>query len=397
MTLSADFRARVGAFRVDMALDAGPGEVLAILGPNGSGKSTLLAALAGHLEIDDGHVALDGRMLDGRGGDGRAVRVAPAQRRVGLLGQRPLLFPHLSALENVAFGPRAQGVPRAEARTDAASWLDRVGLGDLAGHRPAQLSGGQQQRVALARALAARPAALLLDEPFAALDVETAAQARRLVAEQRDSAGIPLVLVTHDPLDAVVLAARTAIVHDGRIVQQGPTAEVLGHPRSAFVAALAGVNLVAGYGSADGTVLSAAPAGAVSAGAGSTGEGPDLTAPEIADRTGPASSAPTSPSSDLVWRGAGDAVAVGAAATIAFAPGSVRIQQPDAAATTAANTWEGTVATLEPLPGGMRLRTAEQPGIAVDCPSTVAVAAGVAPGVRLRFTVHPDDVSVRRA
>ncbi|UJP09802.1 ABC transporter ATP-binding protein [Microbacterium sp. KUDC0406] len=360
MTLSADFRARAGVFHVDMALDAAPGEVLAVLGPNGSGKSTLLAALAGHLPIDDGRIALDGRMLDDTAAGGRAVHVPPAQRRVGLLGQRALLFPHLSALENVAFGPRAQGVSSAAARRDAKGWLDRVGLGDLAPHRPAQLSGGQQQRVALARALAARPDALLLDEPFAALDVETASQARRLVAEQRDSAGIPLVLVTHDPLDAVVLAARTAIVHDGRIVQEGPTTEVLGHPRSTFVAALAGVNLVSGDGSADDTVRG----------------------------------------DDILWCGIGDAVPTGAAGTVAFAPGSVRIQRADApasAASVGSNAWEGTVVTLEPLPGGMRLRTVEHPEIAVDCPSTVAVAAGVAPGVRLRFTVHPDDVSVRRA
>lgn len=356
MTLDADFRAHAGSFAVEAALTAPAGEVLAVLGPNGSGKSTLLAALAGHLPIDAGRIALDGRLLDGLRADGRgAVRVPPAQRRVGLLGQRALLFPHLSALENVAFGPRAQGVPRARARTDARGWLDRVGLGDLAGHRPAQLSGGQQQRVALARALAARPEALLLDEPFAALDVSTAAQARRLLAEQRDAAGIPLVLVTHDPLDAVVLAARTAIVQDGRIVQHGPTAEVLGHPSSAFVAALAGVNLVAGAGTSRGTVR----------------------------RDG------------LEWRGTGAAVPDKAAATVAFAPGSVRLQRASTPVASGPNSWEGTVTTLEPLPGGMRLRTAEHPEIAVDCPSTAAVAAGVASGALLRFTVHPDDVSIR--
>ncbi|WP_181905888.1 ABC transporter ATP-binding protein [Microbacterium bovistercoris] len=395
MTLSADFRAHAGAFRVDVALDAAPNEVLAVLGPNGSGKSTLLAALAGHLPIDDGHVALDDRVLDGRDPDSRAVRVPPAQRRIGLLGQRPLLFPHLSALENVAFGPRAQGVPRAEARKDAGSWLERVGLGDLAGHRPAQLSGGQQQRVALARALAARPAALLLDEPFAALDVETAAQARRLVAEQRDSAGIPLVLVTHDPLDAVVLAARTAIVHDGRIVQQGVTAEVLGHPRSTFVAALAGVNLVPVLGASDGTVRgtgSVADAAASSSDAASA-----RTMPDPADATHSVLDAQPGPGDTIVWRGVGDDVPAGAAATVAFAPGSVRIQQSDAIGPATPNTWVGTVSMLEPIPGGMRLRTAEQPGIAVDCPSTVAVAVSVSPGLRLRFTVHPDVVSVRRA
>ncbi|MDL9979504.1 sulfate/molybdate ABC transporter ATP-binding protein [Microbacterium sp. ASV49] len=349
MTLRASFRARVGSFAVEADLAAAEESVLAILGPNGSGKSTMLAALAGHLPIESGEIRLGNRVLDGDG-----VHVVPARRRVGFLGQRPLLFPHLSALENVAFGPRAQGVARARARADAGSWLERVGLGDLAGSRPAALSGGQQQRVALARALAARPDALLLDEPFAALDVETAAQARRLVAEERDAAGIPIVLVTHDPLDAVVLAKRTAVVQDGRIAQQGPTADVLGHPGSAFVAALAGVNLVSGAGTGRGTVRA----------------------------------------DGIEWTGAGDVVPAQFDATVAFAPGSVRLRSLGDIAH-APNTWNGTVATLEPLPGGIRLRTMQHPGIAIDVPSAVAVAAGVAPGIRLRFTVHPDDVSVQ--
>jgi molybdate transport system ATP-binding protein len=208
--------------------------------------------------------------------------------------------------------------------------------------------------VALARALAAKPAALLLDEPFAALDVETASLARQLVAEQRDAAGIPIVMVTHDPLDAVLLASRTAIVHEGRIMQQGPTAEVLGHPRSSFVAALAGVNLVSGTGTAEGTIRYRG----------------------------------------IEWAGVGDEVPPRAEATVVFAPSSVRLHSAEDAPS-ASNSWTGTVATLEPLPGGMRLRTAEHPGIAVDCPSTVAVANGVAPGIRLGFTIHSDDVSVR--
>jgi molybdate transport system ATP-binding protein len=360
MTLVAAVRTRVGAFVLEAALTAPAGEVLAVLGPNGSGKSTLLAAIAGLVPLETGDVALDGRVLDGlpRGHDGRTVRVRPADRRIGLLGQRPLLFPHLSALENVAFGPRAQGVPRAKARTDAGAWLHRLGLGDYAEARPSALSGGQQQRVAIARALAARPAALLLDEPFAALDIETAAQARRLVIEQRDAGGIPIVMVTHDPLDALLLASRTLIVHNGRIVQQGSTAEVLGHPRSAFVAALAGVNLVAGDGTGRGTVRSGGVA-------------------------------------PIEWWGTGDAVPTGSAATVVFAPGAVRIHSAADGDASGPNAWAGTVATLEPLPGGLRLHTAEHPTIAVDCPSTVAVAAGVAPGVPLRFTVHADDVSVR--
>jgi len=354
MTLQADLRTRAGAFVVEAALSAEDGEVLAVLGPNGSGKSTLLAALAGLLPLELGAISLNGRVLDDAGTNGPPIRIPPAERRIGLLGQRPLLFPHLSALENVAFGPRARGVSRAQARADAGTWLDRLGVGAFAQRRPAQLSGGQQQRVALARALAARPAALLLDEPFAALDVETASLARQLVAEQRDAAGIPIVMVTHDPLDAVLLASRTAIVHEGRIMQQGPTAEVLGHPRSSFVAALAGVNLVAGTGTAHGTIQH----------------------------------------KSIEWAGVGDAVPSGADATIVFAPSSVRLRAADDSIA-APNSWTGTVATLEPLPGGMRLRTAEHPAIAIDCPSTTAVTNGVAPGIRLGFTIHPDDVSVR--
>jgi molybdate transport system ATP-binding protein len=178
-------------------------------------------------------VRIGDRALDGAG-----RHVAPAERRVGLLGQRALLFPHLSALENVAFGPRSQGVHRSDARGTARRWLERVGLGDLAARRPAALSGGQQQRVAIARAFAAAPDALLLDEPFAALDVQTGAQVRRIVAGFAKDAGIPILLVTHDPQDARELADRTVVLQAGRVVDEGPTHEVLQRRSTAFVAAL---------------------------------------------------------------------------------------------------------------------------------------------------------------
>ncbi|WP_051606336.1 sulfate/molybdate ABC transporter ATP-binding protein [Microbacterium sp. CH12i] len=254
MTLDIDIRTRVGNFTLEAALTAHSGEVLAVLGPNGSGKSTLLGTIAGHLPASGGRIELAGRLLESvpSSGSGGHVWVPPERRRVALLGQRAMLLPHLTALENVAFGPRAQGVPRTTARSTAAAWLGEVGMGEYAQRRPAQLSGGQQQRVALARALAAEPEALLLDEPFTSLDAQTAAQARRLITEQRDRTGVPMVLVTHDPMDAVVLAARTVVLRDGRIVQQGTTAEVLGHPGSQFVAAMAGVNLIAGITDARG-------------------------------------------------------------------------------------------------------------------------------------------------
>jgi molybdate transport system ATP-binding protein len=232
-TLTADVRLVTGTFALDAALTAAPGEIVAVLGPNGAGKSTLLAAVAGHRRIDSGFVRLGARELDGP-----RLHVAPAARQVGLLGQRALLFPHLSALENVAFGPRSQGSHRSTARIVARTWLERVGLTDLAGRRPAALSGGQQQRVAIARAFAASPAALLLDEPFAALDVQTAAQVRRVVARFARDAGIPILLVTHDPQDARELADRTVVMQSGRIVDAGPTHDVLRRRSTEFVAAL---------------------------------------------------------------------------------------------------------------------------------------------------------------
>jgi molybdate transport system ATP-binding protein len=347
MSLDVDIVARAGSFRAEAAFSVAPGEVLAVLGPNGAGKSTLLGAVAGHLSAVSGTIALNGAPI--------AASVPPHRRRIGLLGQRPMLFPHLSALENVAFGPRAQGVPSSAARERALDQLAAVDLREIARRRPADLSGGQQQRVALARALAADPLALLLDEPFSSLDAETGTQARRLVAQLRDRLRIPVVLVTHDPLDAIMLAARTVVVDGGRLVQQGPTAEVLGHPRSRFAAAIAGVNLVTGTGAADGS-LRAEPG--------------------------------------LGLRGRGETLREGESGSAVFAPSAVRILPADAAP--AENCWRGTVSIMEAAPAGIRLFTAEHPQLAVDCPSGAAAALGIRPGADLTFRVDPADVSIRR-
>ncbi len=237
---------------VEVAFDVAAGETLAVLGPNGSGKSTALGVTAGLVTPDSGRVELDGRVLtDVSAG----VRVPPHARRTALLGQEPLLFPHLDALENVAFGPRSAGTPRATARTAAQRWLDEVGVGDLAGRRPSQLSGGQAQRVAVARALAAEPSLLLLDEPLAALDVAVLPALRQTL--RRVLADRTAVVVTHDPLDALLLADRVVVLSDGRVVEQGTSSEVLSRPRSPFAARLAGLNLVAGVWR-DGCVESAA-------------------------------------------------------------------------------------------------------------------------------------------
>jgi molybdate transport system ATP-binding protein len=229
---------------VDLALEVASGETLAVLGPNGSGKSTALAVTAGLVTPDAGRVVLDGTVLTDVGPGRPGVRVAPHARRTALLGQEPLLFPHLDALENVAFGPRSTGTPRASARRDAQRWLDEVGVGELAARRPAQLSGGQAQRVAVARALAAEPGLLLLDEPLAALDVAVLPALRQTL--RRVLADRTSIVVTHDPLDALLLADRVVVLSDGRVVEQGTSADVLSRPRSPFAARLAGLNLVAG-------------------------------------------------------------------------------------------------------------------------------------------------------
>jgi molybdate transport system ATP-binding protein len=230
-------------FALDVALRVAPGEVLAVLGPNGAGKSTLLDVLAGLLRPDTGHVHLDGRTLTDA-----ALRVhVPAHRRaVGLLAQQPLLFPHLRALDNVAFGPRAQGTNRRRAVARARELLEAVDAAGLADRRPGQLSGGQQQRVALARALAAGPRLLLLDEPLAALDVDAAPAMRALLRRTVSGGDLTAVLVTHSALDAVVLADRVVVLTAGRVVEEGPAREVLARPRSPFAARVAGLDLVPG-------------------------------------------------------------------------------------------------------------------------------------------------------
>ena len=230
-------------FRLDVTLTARPGEVLALLGPNGAGKTTALRALAGLTPLSAGRLTLDGRTLEQ---PETRLRIAPEDRPVGVVFQDYLLFPHLSALDNVAFGLRTRGARRAAARAEAAGWLDRVGLADHATARPRALSGGQQQRVALARALAPRPRLLLLDEPMAALDARTRLDVRSQLRRHLAAFDAVAVLVTHDPLDAMVLADRLTVIEDGRVVQHGPPAEIARHPRSDYIARLVGLNLFRG-------------------------------------------------------------------------------------------------------------------------------------------------------
>jgi molybdate transport system ATP-binding protein len=243
MTLDAQVGVRLGTLDLDVELTVAPGEVLTILGPNGAGKSTLLRALAGLVPLDSGRIAIDDRVLDEPAAD---TFVPAEQRPIGVLFQDYLLFAHLTVVENVAFGLRARGTPRGDARHIAHEWLERVGLSEYASAHPRTLSGGQSQRVALARALATDPQLLLLDEPLSALDVGTRADVRRDLRRHLQSFDGVRVMVTHDPVDAYALADRVAILDAGRLVQVGTISDVTAHPRSRYVAELVGTNLVTG-------------------------------------------------------------------------------------------------------------------------------------------------------
>ncbi len=243
MALTADVVVRRDSFTLDVDIAADDGESVAVLGPNGSGKTTLLRALAGLSPLCAGRIELDGGVLDD---PARRVFVPPERRSVGVVFQSYELFPHLSALDNVAFGLRARGVRRHAARQEAAGWLERLGLGDKSGSRPAQLSGGEAQKVALARALTTRPAMLLLDEPLAALDVSAGAEMRHELRSHLASFPGVRLLVTHDPLEAIALADRLVVVEAGRVVQAGTVQEITTRPRTDYVARLAGTNFYRG-------------------------------------------------------------------------------------------------------------------------------------------------------
>jgi molybdate transport system ATP-binding protein len=329
--------------------------VLAVLGPNGAGKSTLLGVLAGLLRPDAGHVRLGGTTVVAPD-----VHVPPHRRGVGLLAQQALLFPHLTALGNVAFGPRAHGVPRREAERRARELLGAVGAGELADRRPAQLSGGQQQRVALARALAPEPDLLLLDEPLAALDVDATPALRALLRRVVREAGQTAVLVTHSALDALVLADRVVVLTGGRVVEHGPAREVLARPRSAFTARIAGLDLVPGTACPDG-----------------------LRTPD-----------------GVVFAGRGADLAEGDPAVAVFPPSAVAVfvEEPHGSPR---NVLPVRVAAIEPHGDVVRLRAAPVPGgpgwvdgLAADVTPAAVADLGAEPGARVWFAVKATEVHV---
>jgi len=245
--LEVDFTVRRSErFTLRIQLSVPAGRTVALLGPNGAGKSTAVEAIAGLLPVDDGRIELAGVLLDC---PRQGVLVRPERRRVGVVFQDYLLFPHLTVIENIAFGPRSRNVARKAALARAQEWIEKLDLGGLEHRKPRELSGGQAQRVALARALAADPQLLLLDEPLAALDVTTRTRLRRTLARHLEQFEGPRLLITHDPTDAFLLADEIYVIEAGEITQSGSAEDILLRPRTPYAADLAGCNLLAGNAS----------------------------------------------------------------------------------------------------------------------------------------------------
>jgi molybdate transport system ATP-binding protein len=333
---------RPGGFRLDAAVSVAAGEVLAVLGPNGAGKTTVLRAIAGLVPLSGGRIAVGGDVWDDpAAGAWRDV----ADRAAGLVFQDYRLFPHLSALDNVAFGPRARGTGRHAARAAAAEWLDRVGLGDVARQRPAELSGGQAQRVALARALAAGPALLLLDEPLAALDARTRLELRGELRRYLEAFAGPSLVVTHDPLDALVLADRIVVLEGGRVAQEGAPADVARHPATQYVARLMGLNLYRGRVTGDGRVELDGGGSLVAAAA-----------------------------------GPGEVPRAGARVLVAVPPSAVTLHTEHPPAGSPRNVWRGTVSGVELLTDRVRVAVAGTPPALADITPAALAELGLEPG-----------------
>ena len=333
---------------VELEFEVARGEAVALIGPNGAGKSSVLEAVIGLLRPEPGRIALDGRLLSGPG-----VQVPPHRRRVGWLPQRPLLFDHLSVLDNVAFGLVANGLRRRAAHARALAELEQVGAASLAARAPSALSGGQAQRVAIARCLAADPDALLLDEPLAAVDVQGAHEIRTVLAGRLRGLGLPVLLVTHDLIDLWRLADRVLVLDRGRVAGSGTVAEVLRRPRTDFLASLGGRNLIAGV----------------------------------------ASGAEELTSSGLVVHGRPDAPLPSGTATLALIdPAAISIHRAHPEGSPR-NVWPGTVSTVEPRGDAVRLTAlASDVPLQVDLTLAAVAELGLAPGVPIWLAVKASQV-----
>lgn len=342
------FTAAVPERHFDMSLAVAPGETVAILGPNGAGKSTLLNIIAGLLRPHSGQAELNGRSLFDLENRGPREWTPPHNRGVSMLAQNADLFPHLTVLENVAFGARSAGMRKAAAHDLARHWLAEVDGLDFAARKPGELSGGQAQRIAVARALASDPDLLLLDEPMAALDISVAPALRRTL--QRVLRGRSALLVTHDILDALTLADRVYVLADGKIVEDGPTRMTLDHPRTAFTASLAALNFLTGVRTPGGM---------------RTDAGIDIRSTVPCDAT----------------------VGSRVAATVrpAVVRASLRRDTP------AANRIRGMVIDLEPRGDVIRVRSE---AISADLTPAAVADAGITTGTTISFTFDSGDVTI---
>jgi molybdate transport system ATP-binding protein len=357
-------RAVVPDRHLDVDFSVSAGEVLAVLGPNGAGKSTALHVIAGLIRPDRGLVRLGDRVLTDTAA---GVDVATHDRRVGLLLQDPLLFPHMSVAANVAFGPHSRrGRPwrgRPTEKSTALRWLREVDAEQLADRRARQLSGGQAQRVAIARALAAEPDALLLDEPLTGLDVAAAASIRAVLRGAVGRTGCAVVLITHDLLDVVTLADRVLVLEAGRIAEIGPVADVLTAPRSHFGARIAGINLINGTVAADASLHARSGARWHAAPA---------------------------------QRGSAER-AVGGPAIAVFPPTAVAVyrKQPHGSPR---NTGEAPVAEMDVRGSAVLVRGEQQPdgapGLAAEITADAAAELRLAPGQRVWFSVKAHEVAL---
>ena len=338
---------RRGGFELQLDVTVAPGEVLGVLGPNGAGKSTLLRTVAGLEELTHGEVTVAGRVWQD------ATTFMPADgRRAGVVFQDYRLFPHLDVRDNVAFPARSQGAGKAASRHVADDWLGRLGLRELARRRPSQLSGGQAQRVALARAQAREPEVLLLDEPMAALDAGARIDVRTFLREHLADFPGPAVLVTHDPLEAMVLADRLLVVEGGRLVQEGPPAEVARRPASSYVARLVGLNLWSGR---------------------------------------------LEPGSPTVVLDGGGVLAVTTEAPpgrvlVSTRPSSITLHTERPEHTSTRNVWSGTLAGLEVLADRVRLQVDGAPSALVDVTTAAVAELRLAPGAAVWLSAKATEV-----
>lgn len=342
-------------FRLAVDLAAEPGSVVAILGPNGAGKTTLLRAIAGLSRLDAGRIQLGDSVIED---PAAGVRLPAAARSIGVVFQDYRLFPTMTVRDNVAFAARSRGASKNSSRESADQWLSRFEMTAYADRRPSQLSGGQAQRIALLRALAREPALLLLDEPLAALDASIRGVTRDELRSYVASFAGPTLLVTHDPLDALLLADRVVVIEDGRVTQEADPATIASQPATAYIAGLSGLNHYRGRADrADGAVRL-----------------------EGGGRLVPAS-LPTTTEEVL----------------LALAPSAITVHTERPPVGSARNTWPGTVRSVQQLGDRVRLDVIAEPSALVDVTAAAVAQLHLAPGSSVWLSAKATEVTAYSA